>query len=76
MDKIRTQKIITIPQTPITEESFKKWGIKKIKEFDEIFKLISDNDIYLDIELFRNLFISDFSLKIFGTNGYITVYHQ
>lgn len=27
--------MITIPQTPITDLSFKKWGLKKIKELDE-----------------------------------------
>lgn len=33
---------------------------KKKKEFDEIFKFISKNDFYINIELFRNLYISDF----------------
>jgi len=33
---------------------------RKKKEFDDIFKLISNNDFYIDVELFRNLFISDF----------------
>lgn len=26
--------MITIPQTPITDQSFKKWGLKKIKDTD------------------------------------------
>ena len=33
---------------------------RKKKEFDDIFKLIGKNDFYIDIELFKNLFISDF----------------
>ncbi len=33
---------------------------KKKKEFDEIFKYIGNDDFYIDIELFRNLYISDF----------------
>ena len=33
---------------------------KKSKEFDNCFKLFEYNNFYIDIELFRNLFISDF----------------
>lgn len=34
MDKIWIKKMITIPQSPITDVSFKKWGIKKVKDTD------------------------------------------
>lgn len=33
---------------------------KKREEFDNIFKLIEDGNVYLNIELFRNLLESDF----------------
>lgn len=33
---------------------------KKKEEFDNIFKSIADSNVYINIELFRNLFESDF----------------